>query len=618
MKTYHQLRSKNQIIQIILLMFLLLGSLIVANSVATAAQLPKQDTPDGSPNAPTLDEHVYLPLVIFSPPPVIPTVDLTMGHIEVTQATQTLSNNVPLVAERPTVLRLFAHTTDSVDTEDLQISLDGVRDGQPLPGSPIIIDHTTARYWESEGELENFRADLANSANIQLPAEWLTGIVTITATVDANHVVPEISETNNQLTFVLEFNTVPPLEVVIVPIRYIYGGFHEFPPVTNFNFIPPRLMSLFPIHEVNLSTHSPINFSGDLYSPQGWSNLLDRITSLRRSEVGNNSPVIYYGVVPLDDGNRTTWYGGGIQGIGWIGNRASVGLTDLPDIGVDGDNIAAHEMGHNLNRWHSPCDVTIDVDDRYPYDGGLIGQFGFDIGRFRVRPKTRSDVMGYCNSVWISDYTYKGLYNNQRNTASTPSTSLQNSLYARVQFDQQGNVEFMPLYTLFQSPDQPDPNSDYSIEFVDAQGEKIASYSVKVLRAAEPELTVQSIHAVLPLPKAPFYRLRLVRQQQIITEKYINVYGLSSDLPIPTMTQNESGWLLSWGNAGVAALVRYSTDGGQDWHTLDMDVYDGELLIMPEVLPPGELLFEIHLADQISLSQQMYWNNPINEVGTNP
>jgi len=73
----------------------------------------------------------------------------------------------------------------------------------------------------------------------------------------------------------------------------------------------------------------------------------------------------------------------------------------------------AHEVGHNHGRNHAPC-VTggsiSGVDNNYPYSGGLIGSWGYDARTQKLfDPSKTSDIMGYCNSKWISDYTYAGL-----------------------------------------------------------------------------------------------------------------------------------------------------------------------------------------------------------------
>ncbi len=45
-----------------------------------------------------------------------------------------------------------------------------------------------------------------------------------------------------------------------------------------------------------------------------------------------------------------------------------------------------------------------------PYDDALIGVWGYDYTtKLLVNPSNHTDIMGYCGSKWISDYTYDGL-----------------------------------------------------------------------------------------------------------------------------------------------------------------------------------------------------------------
>ena len=74
------------------------------------------------------------------------------------------------------------------------------------------------------------------------------------------------------------------------------------------------------------------------------------------------------------------------------------------------DGVAAHEWGHNWGRQHAPCGAPGNPDPNYPYAGGVIGVYGFDVAARPVKPPTTfTDLMGYCNNEWISDYTYKGV-----------------------------------------------------------------------------------------------------------------------------------------------------------------------------------------------------------------
>ena len=70
----------------------------------------------------------------------------------------------------------------------------------------------------------------------------------------------------------------------------------------------------------------------------------------------------------------------------------------------------AHELGHEFGRYHAPCD-TSGADGAYPYAGGDIGTWGWDVrdGAFQA-PGATTDFMGYCAPTWISDYTWSALF----------------------------------------------------------------------------------------------------------------------------------------------------------------------------------------------------------------
>ena len=106
----------------------------------------------------------------------------------------------------------------------------------------------------------------------------------------------------------------------------------------------------------------------------------------------------YYGVVHVE-------YASGVAGLGYIGRPTAMGY----DREVDQSRVMAHELGHTWNRLHSPCGQPTGVDPRYPYAGGTIGVYGFDLQDNALRSPSSPDVMGYCGDPWISDYTYAGV-----------------------------------------------------------------------------------------------------------------------------------------------------------------------------------------------------------------
>ena len=54
------------------------------------------------------------------------------------------------------------------------------------------------------------------------------------------------------------------------------------------------------------------------------------------------------------------------------------------------------------------CGGVAGADPSFPYAGGTIGVFGYDLSNSVLRLPSSVDLMGYCSNPWISDYTYVG------------------------------------------------------------------------------------------------------------------------------------------------------------------------------------------------------------------
>ena len=91
-----------------------------------------------------------------------------------------------------------------------------------------------------------------------------------------------------------------------------------------------------------------------------------------------------------------TWFEGGVSGLGWIGQRVSIGL----DLGVDTGNSAAHEIGHNFGRRHAPCGNPSSPDPHYPYPNATIGVYGMDTDEdVLLSPAANFDMMSYLSLI---------------------------------------------------------------------------------------------------------------------------------------------------------------------------------------------------------------------------
>src|SRR5207244_4385392 len=105
-------------------------SAAIRTQPATARAIATSAAPRASAIATAaLTNTVYLPNIMA----VVPPVDLSIDSLEITQAVQTPSNSVPLIAGRPAIVRVYAKYTGTVVPGSVTVSLTGARDGVALP-----------------------------------------------------------------------------------------------------------------------------------------------------------------------------------------------------------------------------------------------------------------------------------------------------------------------------------------------------------------------------------------------------------------------------------------------------------------------------------------------------
>jgi len=174
------------------------------------------------------------------------------------------------------------------------------------------------------------------------------------------------------------------------------------------------LDAMYPVTGVEITVASQISTG----YPVDWNDALDSVRSKRQQD-GPAADVYYYGLLKCTDTFQQFCGGGCTAGIGYVGSanqaqsRASMGIAF-----AGGDQSAAtmaHEIGHNHGRSHAPCvpqgGSISGVDGNFPYDGANIGVWGWDKRTDElIDPNDGvTDIMGYCNNKWISDYTYDAL-----------------------------------------------------------------------------------------------------------------------------------------------------------------------------------------------------------------
>jgi hypothetical protein len=176
------------------------------------------------------------------------------------------------------------------------------------------------------------------------------------------------------------------------------------------------LSHVYPVSGVDMMVRAPVTLDVDVEPDgTGWDDALDVLYATRDAD-DPAANVYYFGV--LTPGPTLEDYCGGncVVGLSTVaartdeGDRGAIG-TGYFESNTDtfSQETMAHELGHALGREHAPCGNPDSVDPKYPYPEGQIGVLGYD-GTNLLDEDDYKDEMSYCVPVWISDYTWSGIF----------------------------------------------------------------------------------------------------------------------------------------------------------------------------------------------------------------
>jgi len=435
--------------------------------------------------------------------------NLTVDGVTITQAVQTYAGAVPLVAGRNGFIRVFARA-NRANTVAPQVRVrfyvgDALVNTMMLSkgaGVPLIPDQSS----------------LATSWNGIVLGQFLQPGLRIIADVDPTNAVAEANETDNSFPasgtpVALDVRTVAPLRVTFVPVvqRFDKNLAGNITDANKEQFLVDARRML-PLLDIDAQIHAPYTTSDslELTSNDGnneWLRVLSEMNTLRIAE---SSARHYFGVVKVS-------YNSGVAGYGYVPGRAVVGWDYLPS----GRNVAAHELTHNFGRLHAPCGGAGGPDPDYPYAGGSIGVYGYDLTTNTVRLPSSPDLMGYCGNPWISDYTYVGAMNwrasNPTPDVASAALGLEQDVAPRQSLlvwgrAERGQLVLEPAFSLVTRPTVPREAGPYRIEGIGRNGRTLFSYSFAGEQPADaPDPTARHFAFAIPMDEATQGELATIR-----------------------------------------------------------------------------------------------------------
>ena len=484
----------------------------------------------------------------------------TISHVYLTQAIQKLDNSVALVADRDALLRVFVTATAANTARpDVRVRL--------YDGATLVSTHTITAP-EASVRTTIAEGTLGSTWNLQVPASTMRPGLRVLVDLDPGQAVPDATRSDNTWPASgtpqpVTVNAVPTFTVRFVPV--VTGTDTGRVSTGNRESFLASARRMFPLQNVVSDVRAPFTSSADTLQSNDdngdWLTVLSEMNTLRVAD-GAPSTTHYYGVVRVR-------YSSGIAGYGYVPGRAAIGWDYLPS----GDGVAAHEWGHNFGRSHAPCNVS--GDSNYPYAGGAIGGFGWNSSTNTIVLSNATDLMGYCNNTWISDYTWTGVMTRRASAgfeapaqASVAGDGL--LVWGRVV---DGRIVLEPAFRV-QAPITPAPRgATHQVELLDQAGGTLTSVPLETSVVDHVANGREQRHFAVVLPWSATLEQRLegirVRDVRVPTRAAMQRAAVGAggaraqaDDPAATLARSARQVSVGWNNPSYRmAMVRDASTG---------------------------------------------------------
>ena len=407
-----------------------------------------------------------------------------------TQATQSITFPVPLVAGEDALLRVFV-----LADEEAEADMPPVRATFYNNGAEVHSVETRAQVSRIPSLLDE--GSLASSANALVPGSIIAPGLELVVDIDPDETLGPLSGVQSRIPeaggMAIEVLDVPPLNLTIIPL--VWSEEPDLTVVTETEGLTPEddlfrlTRDLLPVRDFHLRRLEPVYTS-------------------ENPVFGSTEAFEVVRAIQKTDGR-----GGHYMGILSGGGGHAFQTTALTLSGLAADNIA-HELGHNMSLLHAPCGDPLSWDHAYPYPEGNVGAWGYDFLNGELVSPDTPDLMTYCGPPdWISDYNfskairYRQTEDYMKRIAPASSGVAARTLLLWGRVDQSGDIVLNPAFVVDAAVSTPTESGPYRITGENADGRALFSFDFDMEEIDDGEGAVFAY----TIPVAPSWRGRLDR-----------------------------------------------------------------------------------------------------------